>query len=505
MLSTARAIVLDDQYAEVQPVIRALARLGIGSVYLNGQEEDFPEEPLHGIRLAIVDMDLTGADLEAGHKADHTLGVLGRVLHDDVNPLMVIVWTGDDETYQSFREKFPTRFPQCAPGIVHRLDKTQFDLLNGTGADAAAKAFRDTVMEQLSGTRPLDVFWSWEQAVHDAASRTTSAVAAIIQEGVPANGQPDPSWEVRASHVLAALARASSGQQGTTPAKLLDDLCSGLEPLLLDRLEHHRVPQPEMVAESAQLIFDTADQQRTAIAAHGDYQKEFAATEAARQRLTSVDWNAVDFVHSKKGPEADPGKRRGKVTNLLKNPARPTVPIFSDMQAAQLNAMLHWSVVGGAAPVRPGNIYLIGAPGSAVAAFLTTLGLDVVQLRRDTFGSPSKGGSAVLVESTPACDYAQGKWTMPRFVAGFLAPSKDATGLPKGAEFLRSFGPLWYAPEDGEGSVTHLVLNSHFAPSIGMSEVEKWSPILMLRRRTLTDLQVWLSSQHMRQGLLNVT
>ncbi|WP_458388392.1 hypothetical protein [Sphingomonas sp. F9_3S_D5_B_2] len=496
---------VDDHYEEVEPVIRALTRLGIGSVYLSGRVEDNPPAPLHGIRLAIVDMDLNlGTGTSAEETAAGTLGFLQQILHGDANPLMVIVWTGSDETYEEFRQRFPQTFPQCAPGIVHRLDKSDFPEVTQDWADAAADAFKSAIEEQLAASRPLDLFWSWEEAVHGAASRTTSAIADIIDVG-RGTGDKRLAWNAAASHVLAALARASTGQQGHTQEKLLDDLCSGLEPLLLDRLEHHRVPNAQLVEGSAKLIFDTAAEQRKAIKENADYRKEKSGVAAFIERLSGILWDAVDFIYSNGTPESDPGRKRKKIAALIAEPQKPKSLVFAAAQAARLNAMLHWSVLASGNPVRPGSIYLVGAKGDPVHDALTAMGFDETVLRKDIFASASKGGPLVLVEATPACDYAQGKWTMPRFVVGCFASEAHAGGLRAQADFLRSYGPLWLDCAGQQGGVVHLVLDSHFAVSFGMQEVKKWSPILMLRRRTLTDLQVWLSSQHMRQGLLNVT
>jgi hypothetical protein len=301
------------------------------------------------------------------------------------------------------------------------------------------------------------------------------------------------------------VARASAGQQGSSPEKLLDDLCGGLEPLLLDRLERHRVPDAALVEGSGQLIFDTADEQRKALAITSSYTKEMNGIQAFKERLGKILWDAVDFIYSPRGMlETNDGRKRQRIASLVKDPERPPAMEFSAAQAARLNTMLHLSILADDEPMRPGNVYLIGDADTTIAKSLAALGFDATRLRKDTFGSTSKGGQIVLIEATPACDYAQGKWTMPRFVAGFLASEKDASGLRAQAEFLRSYGPLWLKSADGAEAICHLIVNSHFAPSIGMDEVEAWSPILMLRRRTLTDLQVWLSSQHMRQGLLNV-
>lgn len=56
-LRTARAVVVDDERDEAMPVIEALSRLGIGSVYIRGDRlEDLPASPFPGVRVVFLDM-----------------------------------------------------------------------------------------------------------------------------------------------------------------------------------------------------------------------------------------------------------------------------------------------------------------------------------------------------------------------------------------------------------------------------------------------------------------
>jgi len=176
-----------------------------------------------------------------------------------------------------------------------------------------------------------------------------------------------------------------------------------------------------------------------ALASASTYAKEMSGIQAFKERLAKILWDTVDFIHSPKGVlETNDGRKRQRIASLVKDPERPQAMEFSPAQAARLNTMLHLTILANGEPVRPGNVYLVGDADTAVAKSLSALGFDAARLRKDTFGSASKGGQIVLIEATPACDYAQGKWTMPRFVAGFLAPEKDANGLRSQAEFLRS-------------------------------------------------------------------
>ncbi len=500
MLSTARAIIVDDKYDQVEPAIKALARLGIGSVYLSGQFEDLPPSPLHGIRLAVVDMDLGLGAVGQSDKdtALQTLAFLGQALAEDSNPLMVVVWTGSDGVYEQFAARFSEALPNVTPAVICRLDKNKF----AGDVEAAAEAFEQIIVSELQKVRPLDVLWAWEQAVHDAASRTTSTLSDVIRSP----GLTPAGWPDAASNLLAAIARAATGQRLNDSRDMLDDLLGTLEPLLQDRIEHHRIADFDALKASADIVLQCATEQRDANQTLSGYRSNLADYNAFNKVLASVDWDEADIVVDAAGTGKEPnkGRRRSRVAALASRPQQPAKSAVSEEQAARLNGMLQWSVV---APetigVRPGNVYFIGEPGTACRDALDKIGVDLDRLRKDTLGRSDREGTPVLVEATPACDYAQGKWTMPRFVLGFLADSSVRAKLASSADYLRIYGNAWHEIP-GNAAARHLVLNSHFTLAAGMAEAESWPAALRLRRAVLIDVQVWLSSQHMRQGLLSV-
>jgi hypothetical protein len=506
MLSTARAIVVDDHYEQVEPAVKALARLGIGSVYLSGKQEERPPAKLHGIRLAVVDMDLgqggTGqSDADTAHQ---TLAFLSQVLAEDSNPLMVIVWTGSDGVYEEFKKGFGDVLTGATPAVICRLDKGKFDLKSEGGVEAAAEEFRILIIGELEKVRPLDVLWAWEQAVHDAASRTTSAIADIVRTP----GLKSEDWPQAASNLLAAIARAAAGRRLDDPRDMMDDLLGTFEPLLQDRIEHHRLGNFDTLKASAELIVARATEQRSLAAEHSKFRIATADHAAFGKTVAAIPWGDADIVMNKDrtGPEPDAGRRKSKVLALAKAPTAPAAPVVGEEQAAKLNGMLQWSVLPeDTRGVRPGNIYLIGEPGTPVRDAVERIGMDLAQAKKDTLFRSDRHGAPVLVEATPACDYAQGKWTMPRFVLGHLVTPQVRGKLADGADFLRIYGAAWAVVPGLDPFAAHLVLNSHYSVSVPMAEAEAWPPALRLRRPNLVDVQVWLSSQHMRQGLVNVT
>ena len=340
--------------------------------------------------------------------------------------------------------------------------------------------------------------------MHDAASRTTSMVAELIRT-------PDltpKTWPEGASHLLAALARAASGKRQDDPRALLDDLLGAFEPLLQDRIEHHRLDDYEALEESAKLIIARVAEQNALIKAHNDHRQAIASYDAFQKALSEIDWAAVDVVANtaRNAAETVDGRKKAKISALLKPSPKPAALPVTEEQAARLNGMLQWSELPeGTAGIRPGNIYVIGEKGTPVREAVERLGVDLERLKKDTLSKTALAGQTVLVEATPACDYAQGKWTMPRFVLGYLVSPTVRAKLADKADFLRIYGASWQSKAGAEAAALHLVLNSHFCIAAEMYEASAWTPALRLRRPTLADLQVWLASQHMRQGLLLVT
>lgn len=107
------------------------------------------------------------------------------------------------------------------------------------------------------------------------------------------------------------------------------------------------------------------------------------------------------------------------------------------------------------------------------------------------------GFHSVLVELTPACDFAQGKRETLRFIGGILVPLEHKKLIPKG-DYLRQL-PLVTLAEPAGNWI--LVLNSRFLFGISRPDEKVESkPAFRLRSRVLIDIQAWVASQVARPG-----
>src|SRR3989339_734888 len=92
-LSTSRVLVVDDKPEEAIPILTALSEVGVGCVYVKGDDyERLPTKPIEGIRLVFLDMRLGEGGDQKG-VLSKTLHVLKKCVSPNTMPLVVVCWT----------------------------------------------------------------------------------------------------------------------------------------------------------------------------------------------------------------------------------------------------------------------------------------------------------------------------------------------------------------------------------------------------------------------------
>ena len=194
--------------------------------------------------------------------------------------------------------------------------------------------------------------------------------------------------------------------------------------------------------------------------------------------------------------------------------AGPT-PKAADRQA-QLNRLLLL------APVRdhfvgprPGNLYFEGADSGETFPISDKEGalIDRADLLRHTFklteNTPKEKMAEVLeqarsllLEITPACDYAQDRMRRARLIAGAAVPAAMGKGL---GEWTYCTRPV-RLDEDllpGAGDVV-LVFNALMWLGLPLAALEGMREIYRLRQQQLNDVQAWFGHHAIRPGVLQI-
>lgn len=233
-LEGARVVVLDDKVEEALPVLYALASMGIAAAFFNPDHgvRSFPSEPLKGVRLAILDMDLVGGGADSKTKVSALMGAINRILSPSNGPYSVLVWTMHPDLQEHFERALFTSEQTPRPLSVLSIRKDEVGLDGELNADLLF----DKVMESLSVFSPLVILESWERDCHKAASDVLHSLSELVQPTTTDPGEWRRTWAEDSLQVMKVLAEGEAGKT------LKDDIClsslyTALNPLFVDRLE----------------------------------------------------------------------------------------------------------------------------------------------------------------------------------------------------------------------------------------------------------------------------
>jgi hypothetical protein len=153
-LETTRVCIIDDEPKEYLPLIHALSRLRMGCIHIAGDKvEDLPpiDEPLKGLRLVFLDMQLGSEGGDYAAITAHTAQVFSRVVSPNAGPLLVIVWTKHDYMVEMFQKRLYDHYPNY-------LGKLLFTKLEKPADEADPNKLRVEIQKKCRNSSPLKYF-----------------------------------------------------------------------------------------------------------------------------------------------------------------------------------------------------------------------------------------------------------------------------------------------------------------------------------------------------------
>jgi hypothetical protein len=444
ILQTARICIIDDEPEEYLQLIHALSRIGLGCLHIDGtREEELPKTPLAGLRMVFLDMHL-GTAGDANQVAAHTANVFSHVVAQDGGPVLVVLWTKHNDYVEAFKTRLFGKWSSFLGRLVFtRMDKPQ------VSAKIDPKKLEADVCEHLAKHQPLDLVWEWEQAVHEAASDTTSALGKLAAERAGVVSTDDESMmagkiQNAFKFLLRLLLDASAGRNATEESAL-KDLHSGLAPLHNDRLEHSSIVVGK---SSAPLLLKEKKPEPT------------AAESAAINSMLLV--APVDADTTKLGPGS----------------------LYTFADAATFKGAFGQEWVNVAEKI-----------------------LDPFRIKPADQPAVLEQCRPLLAEVSADCDYAQRKRPVARLIAGVLVPSDLAKKLEdagqfRSADYLRHGTTVLLQNPQGDW---HPIFISQFVFSLSPPTLPRWlQPVGRLRSGPLAELRHWLAAHATRPGYLKV-
>jgi len=491
---TGRAFVLDDNAEEAGKIMSALSRLGIASFYADGQgipDTSVTYTKLTGIRLLVLDMVLNPVHAnDINMCAEAVVTQIDSLLSQTTGPVVLVCWTNQsieytNACYAKYRERFPHM--QCNEPI--RLVKQDF-------LDDPDKLVSQ-IAEELAKHEPITLLYSWEQNIHYAATDTTGVLSELITDYHNLLRQTDPgaTWAQAAYRVMATLSIAEGGHRLTKPKSQIDDaigsLFSCLNPLLIDRMEHRPIP-PDLVSDHVKR--DLAGALRLEAPREND--NRAAGPQVGKSKLEALIgelWAELVTKMASLLARAKLWHSRPESKNVLPPPLPHEI-------VSRINAMLLVSSIVGGADV-PGTVFWMLDASKNLSAFRSAQRFDINDLIDDTVVR-HKGGKYIpfIMEISPACDYAQSKARLSRFIGGVLTPYGQ-DGIRSGTNYVRVLGPVSVVPKTGDAVGTYVFsFNCHFICSLKPSQLLP-EPNIRLRITALGDIATWAANQMTRPGL----
>lgn len=126
IINNSKVFIIDDNYEEAYPVIKAMAKRGIFTIYWDGSFEMKPESPLEEVRFVFLDMRLSAVT------DDHTINtylftLLKSAISMENGPYVLLIWSKHDSEYlENFKNEISNVNGIPKPYLIINMEKNDF-------------------------------------------------------------------------------------------------------------------------------------------------------------------------------------------------------------------------------------------------------------------------------------------------------------------------------------------------------------------------------------------
>lgn len=464
ILRTARVVVVDDIESEATPLLLALTKFGIGAWYFNGDVEHLPKAPLTGVRVVFLDLRLSGADgsSDAVRKFSNAISVLEHIVGKSKNNVGIVYWTKNEEDIAAFERQLKEDLVEFVPTFTKRIDNKTTLLGSQGGADCPLLQIVQDSLQVNCGT---DLLLQWEQAVHDAASETSNRLAELADSHVGANDHC-------LMQILTALAKSAGAVPEAGDTLNVIRLFESLNTIHSDHLEHLTQRRSGASTSATALTEEVA--------------KNHRLPDRSMAQLNGI---VLTARSTQDDPDFQPGALYTPNADIgVKCPHHHARMPMNELS----NSILDFQ------KDRDFEVASRQSKSQKLGPEKMQEGTELA-FRRSV--EISEECEKVLVEISPACDFAQGKRSTVRFVGGLLVPEKYFALIKTGA-YLKVFEPMFLHELGGTWQV---VFNSRYVFGLAepSSKLESY-PRFRLRNPPLVDLISWVASQSARPGYISL-
>ena len=510
-------VIIDDDYNQALPIVKALSKKGISSTYYKGTDpDDFPNEPVQNIRLAIVDLQLTDIDNDGHTIATRIVQILKSIMKSDNGPYVLLIWSLKSNQFaQDLITEINRPQNEIIPTCIVELEKSKCIDKKTIVEDEKLQEFRETVLKDLEGSveeedlkaislvidenwiidehdefeirddaidiieRSIEeelkkagvfhLFVIWENLMKESGSCVVSNISNTIEYS--------EQWEPNMRDIIHRLAAAKLGKNGATEVEVIVSSLSTLGNSFTEELESkiREIKFPEYIDLSTKYIISGEGND-------GVFQILRFFEDGEKVKLLKDDKEV-------KGKEKISIKKINALWDGLSNDDRAVVEkLVSTYSTIPLliNTRLHLELNPSDGLI-PGNVYKVPVTNELKEEYLQSYFANVDgDLDSYTF---------IELEVSPICDYAQGKWKKSRIVSGVLYTAKNRINSSLGN--LYSVEPTLLIDD----KPSRLVFDSQLFKSLSHEKVKEKELWFRIKREILLDIIAHLSSHVNRPGI----
>jgi hypothetical protein len=440
MLQGARVIAVDDRQEDLDGIVQALHKKGVGALPILFTGRDSLRPCLPGIRVVFTDINMAPSAASAYAQHQGVASILNELLDPNNGPWIMVAWTAAPDQTEALKTVLKDSLGrERAPITAIGLDKANF--MNSKGVYQISKiaaAIDKHISENAVAGAILDLELRSSQAAYDV----TQSIIALTPTAAPGE----------IAQVLVELSKATNPK----PPFTVENVMQTIGPVLQDRLIRRGVSKTEKV------MWDHAFAASAGPALLPTHRAELNSAVHLDPNTAAGDRGAITIVPTAMMEKAMPGLsslvfdhflKQDKAVSLLKTRKRAAMPPPAHNQPA---------------PPLPADDVLI----------------------TEFYGQLRWG----LLELAPACEVANDKRGLRRAAVILIAPS-DFAGLVPAGDHVQKL-PLLKL----EDNVVLVLVSAKTTLSPLPRKLMNLKPVLRMRDQLLDGLTQSISGSQARIG-----
>lgn len=451
-LRTGRVVVIDDDYEEASLLLTALNKLRISSLYYNGDQENFPDNPLEGIRIIFLDLRLmiSSPSPEPRLYIPHTISVLKRIINIRCCMAGIIYWTKHEDDKMEFERQLTITIPEFQPSFLLGI-KNKVQICD----DRDMKELIKKIQNRLKFMPTQRLLWTWEQLIHDTASNTTNQLSQIAFLS-----DEQEVFDKKLFKVLNALFLSAGGTDQLPDQLFMNCFFENINLIQRDQFEY--------------FLFNHVGQ---------IYPKRKTIQNKLKKKC---------------GLNSDQTSHLNSILLTSKIPPRKSIIFTGNIYISRF-----WK--------KKDIRFPFDKRTKSYKDFLSKIWSNLKN-NPEHFSYLKNNSIPCLVDITPLCDYVNENTCFSRLLGGILL--KSTGDVERDKKYMLSSRNSLFAKEiefcnfktdelKPQGNY-RLVINARNLYSFSLKDIKKQKAVFRLRHQVITDIQAWFASHAARPGYLSV-